>query len=201
MTLDYDCGRPEAWPSTDECPEPGLWRCPDAVSTEVESLALLSTLVAAVKPMVAVESGTWYGYGAEAIVAGLRGAGRGHLWTVERDAAISEAARDRLCGVGYGNLVTTVISDDVATVVEGAGLSGRVEFYYCDSDDLENGARAREIRRMLPLMAPRGIIVAHDVSPVYAAHRRDVLALAEEGLVAVVMLPTPRGLAIMRRAL
>lgn len=200
-TFYYGVGEPETSPPTDECPEPALWRASDNVSTEAEVLVLLFALTAAVKPVVAVESGTWHGHGAAAIASGLRVAGRGHLWTVERDAVVAERARAKMAEGGHADCVTVVHGDDVA-VVAGKAIAAAgelVELYYCDSDDLFNGARAREIRRMLPYMAPRGIIVAHDVTPHYAEHRRDVQQFAWEGLCDVVMLPTPRGLAIMRR--
>lgn len=203
VEFDYGAGEPERWSkSSEECPEPRLWRADDGYATETEVLALLFALTAALKPRVAVESGTWHGAGARAIAAGLRVAGRGHLWTVERDATVAARARAALADDGYADLVTVADGDDVAAVAGRAiaAAGGLVDLYYCDSDDLFNGARGWEIRRMLPLMAPAGIIVAHDVSPVmYAAHRADVLQLEEEGLVSVVMLPTPRGLAIMRR--
>lgn len=199
VQFDYAAGEPERWSvASPECPDPGRWRATDRNATETEVLALLFALTAAVKPHVAVESGTWHGAGARAIAAGLQvSSPEGHLWTVERDALVAARAGRALESDGYGDLVTVVTGDDVAAVA--AGLDP-VELYYCDSDDLFDGARGREIRRMLPYMAPRGIIVAHDVSPaLFAAHRQDVRALADEGLVDVVMLPTPRGLAIMRR--
>jgi len=200
VKLDYRLGEPERWsPASPECPEPGLWRAADNYATETEVLALLFALTAALKPVVAVESGTWHGAGSQAIAAGLRVAGRGHLWTVERDQAIADSARATIAEAGFGDLVDVVVSDDAAAVATSLGL-GYIDLYYCDSDDLFNGARAREIRRMLPLMAPAGIVVAHDVSPaLFAAHRRDIQAMADEGLADVVMLPTPRGLALMRR--
>lgn len=202
VAFTFGVGAPETCPPSPECPDPSLWRAIDNFSSEVEVLALLFALTAAVKPVVAVESGTWHGHGSRAIAAGLRVSGRGHLWTVERDATVAARTRAALADDGYADLVTVAHGDDVA-VVAGKAIAAAgelVELYYCDSDDLFNGARAREIRRMLPLMAQRGIVVAHDVTPaLFAAHRRDVQALADEGLVDVVMLPTPRGLAILRR--
>jgi hypothetical protein len=56
--------------------------------------------------------------------------------------------------------------------------------------------REQEVRRFLPLMNPHGVILMHDASSHLRVVREAALKLQKEGLISVVLLPTPRGLVV-----
>ncbi len=55
------------------------------------------------------------------------------------------------------------------------------------------------MRRFLPQMNPHGLIVMHDASSHLKVVREAALKLEAEGLVSVVLLPTPRGLVVAQK--
>jgi predicted O-methyltransferase YrrM len=67
---------------------------------------------------------------------------------------------------------------------------------FCDSDA---PLREQEVRRFLPQMNPYGIILMHDASSSMKTVREAALRLEAEGLVSVLLLPTPRGLVMAQK--
>ena len=59
--------------------------------------------------------------------------------------------------------------------------------------------REQEVRRYLPQINPYGLIVMHDASSHLKTVREAALKLEQEGLISVVMLPTPRGLVVAQK--
>lgn len=198
VTMDYGIGRPEQqeWDASPDCPERGRWRQITYQGSEVETLHWLTATVALLKPRTVVESGTHLGHGSAALAIGLALCNEGHLWTVESEQELADHARAWLADQNFGKYTTVICSDDIAAVCREIDL--RPELYWCDSYSPETASRADEIRRMIPLMAPGGIILAHDTEPHWSDYRAAVRAIADDGLVDIVDLPTPRGLTIMR---
>lgn len=183
---------PETSQPTAECPEPQLWKCYDVMSAEAEVLEFLFQLVRAMKPRLIVETGTFLGLAACYIGRALKQNGRGKLVTCELDPNIFKQA---------------------AQVVRLSSVSDVIDMHHCSSLDLqvegpidilfsdsEPSIRCDEIRRFWDQIPPAGLIVVHDVnSGDHDDLRQRVLDLDRSGQLSVVLLPTPRGLAVCQK--
>ena len=183
--------QPEYTPATPECPQPELWHMLDSQSTEVEVLDLLQSLVIALKPKVIVETGTFLGHGTPKLAEGARANGFGKVITVEFDPAIRERALARFESMGLSSWIESRLESSLDTVIDGT-----IDFLFSDSH-LAN--REAEIRRLLPQLDPRGVLVIHDASSHFKLVREAALRLEAEGLISTVLLSTPRGVVIAQR--
>jgi hypothetical protein len=59
--------------------------------------------------------------------------------------------------------------------------------------------REQEVRRFLPQMNATGVLLMHDASSHLKVVREAALKLEREGLISVVLLPTPRGLVVAQK--
>jgi predicted O-methyltransferase YrrM len=75
-------------------------------------------------------------------------------------------------------------------------VTGTIDLFYSDSD-LE--IREQEVRRYLPQIRPTGLILMHDAASHPGVVREAALRLEAEGLISVVLLPTPRGLVVAQK--
>jgi predicted O-methyltransferase YrrM len=181
----------EYTPRTQECPNPRLWHMADSQSTELEVLDFLKALVTTVKPRLIVETGTFLGYGAIAMAQGLKSNGFGRVITIEQDALICAKAKERIKAAGLTDWVQSRNESSTETTID-----GRIDLLFSDSAIV---IREREIRRLLPQISPQGLIAIHDANSHFRIVRDLVLRMEQEGLISVVMLPTPRGLAIAQK--
>lgn len=164
------------------CADPSLWTAPDADACEDEVADLLAAVVRAVKPQVAVETGTYRGFTAERIGRALQANGRGHLWTVEIDIRRVRESVERCVG-----LPVTVVNVDSLQWTPPDGIG----FAWFDSA-LE--AREMEFEMYRERMRPGCIVGFHDTSPRFRPNvGQQVENLASRGLLRPVALPTPRG--------
>jgi predicted O-methyltransferase YrrM len=177
---------------TAECPEPALWQCFDQQSAETEVLEFLYALVRTIKPKVAVETGTFRGLSACYIAKALRDNGRGKLITCEVDPKCRDMARDLVGKTRLAEYVDCRLESSLDLAV-----SESINLLFFDSlPDI----RIQELDRFLPQMAPHGVIILHDVNSGFHGNlRRDILKQDKERRLSVVMLPTPRGLAICQK--
>jgi predicted O-methyltransferase YrrM len=72
-------------------------------------------------------------------------------------------------------------------------VDGAIDLLFSDSD---MPIREAEVKRFLPQMNPNGIILMHDASSHLKVVRDAALKMEAEGLISVVLLPTPRGLVV-----
>jgi predicted O-methyltransferase YrrM len=72
-------------------------------------------------------------------------------------------------------------------------VDGIIDLFFSDSD---LPIREAEVKRFLPQINPHGIILMHDASSHLKTVREAALKMESEGLISVVLLPTPRGLVI-----
>ncbi len=178
----------EYTPPTPECPNPQLWHMADSQSTELEVLDFLKALVTTIKPNLIVETGTFLGYGAIALAQGLKSNGFGRIITIEYDPVIYAKAKERIKASGLADWVESRNESSTKTTIDGT-----IDLLFSDSAIV---VREEEIRRLLPQISPRGLIAIHDASSHFKIVRDLALRMEREGLVSVVMLPTPRGLVI-----
>jgi predicted O-methyltransferase YrrM len=183
--------QPEYAPATPECPQPELWRMLDSQTTELEVLEFLKALVTTIKPKLILETGTFLGHGTVKLAEGIRENGFGKVITIETDPVIRATAMQRFEDLGLTQWIESRLESSLETRVE-----GRIDLFYSDSH-LAN--REAEIRRLLPQLDPHGLLVIHDASSHFKVVREAALRLEQEGLISMVMLPTPRGVVVAQR--
>lgn len=183
--------QPESKAPTPECPHPERWRMYDAMTAEVEVLEFLKTLVTTVKPNLVVETGTFMGVSTLWIAEGLKENGFGRVITIEFDPKIHEAAKAKFEKSGFAPWIDSRLGSSLDLEVD-----GQIDLLFSDS---ELDIREKEVRRFLPQINPNGIILMHDASSYMKTVREAALRLEAEGLISVVLLPTPRGLVIAQK--
>jgi predicted O-methyltransferase YrrM len=183
---------PEIAQPTPECPEPQLWNCYDAMSAEAEVLEFLFQLVRTIKPKLMVETGTFLGLAACYIGRALKQNGRGKLVTCELDAGIFRQASQM---IGLSS-VSDVIEMHHCSSLD-LQVQGQIDILFCDS---EPSIRSDEIRHFWDQVPDTGLIIVHDVnSGDHSDLRQRVLDFDRNRQLSVVLLPTPRGLAICQK--
>ncbi len=187
--------QPEYHRATPECPHPEQWSMLDSMSAEVEVLELLATLVTTLKPQLVVETGSFLGVSTEWIACGLErnaqtpGVTPGKIISCEFDPVVFARARERF---SPANSLSAFVDLRNQSSLE-MPVHGTIDLLFSDSDP---GLREAEVRRFLPQMSAWGLVVIHDASSHQEVVREAALKLEREGLLSVLMLPTPRGLVL-----
>ena len=181
---------PEYHRPTPECPHPERWSMYDSMTAEVEVLEFLRTLVTTIKPKLVVETGTFMGVSTLWIAEALRlnGFGRSSAASTIRKFSRREAENR---SIGISDLIDLRNESSLEMNVEGT-----IDLLFSDSD---MPIREQEVRRYLPQISPFGIILMHDASSHLKQVRDAALKLEREGLISVVLLPTPRGLVVAQK--
>ena len=183
--------QPEYSPPSPECPDPQRWSMYDSMTAEVEVLDFLYSLVRTIKPRLIVETGTFTGLSTLRMAEALRDNGAGKIITVEYDPKVYAAAQQRFAASGIGRYIECRNASSLQTRVEGT-----IDLLFSDSDP---SIREDEVRRFLPQMPANSLVLMHDAATVYPHVRESALRLEREGLVSMVLLPTPRGLVVAQK--
>lgn len=183
--------QPEWAHATPECPFPEKWHMVDAQSAELEVLDFLKSLVITSKPDLIVETGTFIGHSAIKMAEGLRDNGFGRIITIEYEPAVFAQAKQSIDASGLGRWIEYRNASSLETDIEGA-----IDILYCDS---ALHIREKEIRKFLPQIKPRGLVLVHDASSQFKVVRETAFKLEQEGLLSVVLLSTPRGLVVAQK--
>ncbi|HME12988.1 MAG TPA: prolipoprotein diacylglyceryl transferase family protein [Candidatus Acidoferrum sp.] len=176
---------------TPECPHPERWHMYDSMSAEVEVLDFLKALVTTLKPELVVETGTFSGLSTLRIAEGLKTNGIGKIITCEYDKSVYAVALERFQSSGLGQWIEARNESSLEMKVD-----GQIDFFFSDS---ETSIREQEVRRFLPQISPNGIVVIHDASSSGKVIREAALKMEQEGLLSVLLLPTPRGLVLAQK--
>ncbi|MGA1982590.1 MAG: class I SAM-dependent methyltransferase [Acidobacteriaceae bacterium] len=179
---------PEYHRATPECPEPERWSMIDSMTAEVEVLEFIATLVTTIKPRLVVETGSFLGVSTEWIARGLERNGFGKVISCEFDTVVYEKAKERLEASPLKQWMELRNESSLEMQVEGT-----IDLLFSDSDIQ---IREAEVKRFLPQMKPTGVILMHDASSHLQVVRAAALKMEDEGLISVVLLPTPRGLVV-----
>ena len=163
----------------------------DSMTAEVEVLEFLRTLVTTTKPNLVVETGTFMGVSTLWIAEALRLNGFGRIVSCEYDPKVFEAARQKIEASAFRDLIELRNESSLEMKVEGS-----IDLFFSDSD---MPIREQEVRRYLPQISPFGLILMHDASSHLKEVREAALKLEREGLISVVLLPTPRGLVVAQK--
>lgn len=183
--------QPEYHRATPECPHPERWSMYDSMTAEVEVLEFLRTVVTTIKPDLVVETGTFSGISTLWIAEGLKANGRGKVITCEFDPVVYAKAKERIQNSGLAQWIECRNESSLEMKI-----NGRIDLLFSDSD---MPVREQEVRRYLPQMNPYGLILMHDASSHLKQVREAALKLDAEGLISVVLLPTPRGLVVAQK--
>jgi len=183
--------QPEYHRPTPECPHPERWRMFDTMTAEVEVLEFLKCLMTTVKPNLVVETGTFLGVSTVYMAEGLKQNGSGKIVTCEPDKEVFAKAKQKIDSSGVAKWVDMRAESSLEVKINGA-----IDILFSDSlPEL----REKEVRYFLPKMNPNGLILMHDSSSHLKTVREAALRLEQEGLISVVLLPTPRGLVIAQK--
>lgn len=182
---------PEYHRATPECPHPERWSMYDSMTAEVEVLEFLRTLVTTTKPNLVVETGTFLGVSTLWIAEAMRLNGFGRIISCEYDPRVFAAAKEKIDASEFSNLIDLRNESSLEMKVEGT-----IDLFFSDSD---MPIREQEVRRYLPQISPFGLILMHDASSHLKQVREAALKLERDGLISVVLLPTPRGLVVAQK--
>jgi predicted O-methyltransferase YrrM len=186
--------QPEYHRATPECPHPQRWSMIDSMTAEVEVLEFIATLVTTLKPRLVVETGSFLGVSTEWIARGLERNGpladgyRAKVISCEFDPVVYAKAKSRIEASPLAPWIELRNQSSMEMHVEGT-----IDLFFSDSD---LAIREAEVKRFLPQISPHGIILMHDASSHLKTVREAALKMESEGLISVVLLPTPRGLVI-----
>ena len=183
--------KPEYHRATPECAHPERWRMFDTMTAEVEVLEFLRCLMTTVKPRLVVETGTFLAVSTIYMAEGLKQNGSGKIITCEPDAEVFAKAKEKIDGSGLKKWIEYRQESSLDMKVPGT-----IDVLFCDSlPEL----REAEVRHFLPSINPNGLILLHDASSHLKTVRDAALKMEAEGLISVVLLPTPRGLVIAQK--
>ncbi len=182
---------PEYHRPTPECPHPERWSMYDSMTAEVEVLEFLRTLVTTTKPNLVVETGTFMGVSTLWIAEAMRLNGFGKIISCEYDPKVFETAKQKIDTSEFSDLIDLRNESSLEMNVDGT-----IDLFFSDSD---MPIREQEVRRYLPQISPFGLILMHDASSHLKQVRDAALKLENEGLISVVLLPTPRGLVVAQK--
>ena len=186
--------QPEYHRATPECPNPERWSMIDSMTAEVEVLEFIATLVTTIKPSLVVETGSFLGVSTEWIARGLERNGplpngaAAKVISCDYDPIVYEKANARIEASPLSRWIELRNESSLDMVVDGT-----IDLFFSDSD---LPIREAEVKRFLPQISRHGIILMHDASSHMKIVRDAALKMEAEGLISVVLLPTPRGLVI-----
>jgi predicted O-methyltransferase YrrM len=182
---------PEYHRATPECPQPERWHMFDSMTAEAEVLEFLRTLVTTIKPSLIVETGAFLGVSTVWMAEGLRMNGMGRIVSCELDPLVYAKAQEKIAASGRAEWIDLRQESSLEMKVDGT-----IDLLFSDSHPQ---VREQEVRRFLPQMNQYGLILMHDASSHQKTVREAALRLEQEGLISVVLLPTPRGLVVAQK--
>jgi predicted O-methyltransferase YrrM len=110
---------------------------------------------------------------------------------VEFDPKVFAKAKERIDASRLGPWIDARNQSSLELQVDGP-----IDLLFSDSDI---NIREREVRHLLPVISPHGLILIHDASSHQKVVRAAALRLEAEGLISVVLVPTPRGLVVAQK--
>ena len=162
----------------------------DQLAVSEEDGRFLRVMAASGGAKRALEIGSASGYSAIWIGLGLRQTG-GHLTTIEFDVARARTAADNIRRAGLADVVTVVPGDAFKEVPR---LAGDFDFVFLD-------AWKRDYKRyfdmIVPRLAPRGLLLAHNVVNKQAEMRNFLDAIQNNpSLFTTIVKPSGEGMSV-----
>jgi predicted O-methyltransferase YrrM len=125
------------------------------------------------------------------LAQGLKENGFGKIVSCEYDSVVFQKALEKVNQSALKDWIDLRNESSLEMKVD-----GRIDLLFSDSD---MPIREQEVRRYLPQLNPYGLILMHDASSHLSQVREAALKLEREGLISVVLLPTPRGLVVAQK--
>ena len=182
---------PEYHRATPECPHPERWSMFDSMTAEAEVLEFLCTLVTTLKPELIVETGSFLGVSTLWMAEGMQRNGFGKIISCEFDPVVFVRAQEKIAASPLATWIELRNESSLEMRIDGT-----IDLLFSDSD---MPIREQEVKRYLPQIRPHGLILMHDASSHLKTVRDAALKMEAEGLISVVLLPTPRGLVIAQK--
>jgi predicted O-methyltransferase YrrM len=182
---------PEYHRATHECPHPERWSMYDSMTAEAEVLEFLRTLITTVKPELVVETGAFLGVSTLWIAEGLKRNGFGKIISCELDPVVFAKAQEKIASSELSEWIELRNESSLEMKIEGT-----IDLLFSDSD---MPIREPEVKRFLPQINPQGLILMHDASSHLKTVRDAAFKMEAEGLLSVILLPTPRGLVVAQK--
>jgi len=182
---------PEYHRPTPECPNPKRWSMYDSMTAEAEVLEFLRTIVTTIKPELVVETGSFLGVSTLWIAEGLKRNGFGKVISCEFDPVVFAKAQEKIASSGLSEWIELRNESSLEMKIEGT-----IDLFFSDSD---MPIREQEVTRFLPQINPQGLVLMHDASSHLKIVRDAAFKMEAEGLLSVILLPTPRGLVVAQR--
>jgi predicted O-methyltransferase YrrM len=182
---------PEYHRPTPECPRPDRWSMYDSMTAEAEVLEFLRTLVTTIKPALIVETGAFLGVSTLWLAEGLKSNGFGKIISCEFDPIVFAKAQERIAQSALADWIELRNESSLEMHIE-----GQIDLLFSDSD---MDIRSQEVKRFLPQINSTGLILMHDASSHLKTVREAALTMEREGLLSVILLPTPRGLVLAQK--
>ena len=126
------------------------------INVSVADGRLLRVLTESIGAKHVVELGTFNGYSALWMCMGLRGTG-GKLTTYEINTEFAAQARENFKRAGVDDIVTVIVGDAHKEVKQ---LKEPIDLLFLDAD---KEGYVFYLKRLLPLVKPGGLIVAHNM--------------------------------------
>ncbi len=127
-------------------------------SVPMDDGRFLRVLAESINAQHVVEIGTSHGFSALWFCLALRNTG-GKLTTFEIDPARAELAKANFEKAGVSSLVTLVLGDAHEEVTK---LEGTIDLLFLDAD---KQGYIDYLNKLLPLLRPGGLLVAHNITP------------------------------------
>lgn len=172
--------------SADLHADTALWHAEDGSATELEVSQMIGGLVRGLQPDICVEAGCYKGQTSYFVGEALHHNGHGTLYALDSNPAMPPVAAAACAGLPVQVLCTDARSWEPP---------GPVDFVFVDTGDPRD--RYADITHWLKFLSPRGVMVCHDSGTQFGL-RPHLLRMEQEGLIKLMLLPTPRGLAIVR---
>ena len=191
VELPPDKLQPVSRPQTPECAHPERWSAFDDLNPEIEVLDFLRTMVMTIKPEIVVQSGARNGVSCIWLAEGLKVNGEGTLFASEEDDSLHALASRRIeasAVVDWIKLSNRALSE--------SDLNGSIDLLFLNGKPED---RESELRHFLPKMNPNGVILMSESNSTIGIVRNTALKLEHEGLISVVLLPTPSGLVVSQK--
>jgi predicted O-methyltransferase YrrM len=140
-----------------------LYHSIDGGSTELEVLNMLHALVYLFKPQRILETGTWHGFGAIAMAAGLRLNRRGLLLTIDHDPGALRLAKRhiRVFDASLFDFIRFESGDSIEFLMRYEG--DPFDFTFLDSS-ITDRIHELEVLQTRHLLTPDALCLVHDTS-------------------------------------
>ena len=179
-------GVPESTIPSSHCPNTRLYTMVDRISAESEILVLLKALVISLKPQFILETGTYHGSTASAMLQGIEYNRYGELITLEVDRQLAQKVQKEIDSPN----IKIINTNSLEYIPEKP-----IDLLYLDSS---RPIRIKEFWYYKKYLSSNAVIVWHDSAPEHTCVYEDINNLYNMGIIDRILFNTPRGFTISK---